>query len=379
MYTFNEPRMNVLPFSFQTEDFPEPKLAQSKPKALTDDLTVAVRLAGISIFNLDLKTCKIRFTEQNENICCIPLNQFIHIRTALNLVQLQHRNNLVKAFKAAYCKQATLHQEFEVNTPGSESKWLQLTARFDNECERESGRFICLLTDITERKQNEIRRNELISMLNHDLRTPLTTIKLYIQMFAKLAIQSDQINASELLGIAGNQVDCMTKMIENFLTSSVLETGKIKINYSYFELSAHIRQLVATDYGQSGRQILINCPDQVYLNADRDKITQVLHNYISNALKYSPDNSRIMIRVRKAGSLVITSVTDHGLGIEVAEQEKLFSKFFRSESEAVQKIKGFGIGLFLVKDIIEEHKGKVWATSDPGKGSTFSFSIPTAV
>ena len=368
--------MNTLSFPFETEDLPAPTLSVSEPSTLAAELQKAVRLAGISIFNLDLKTWMVHFSEQNENICCIPLQQHIHISTALNLVKLQHRNGLVKAFKSAYLRQKEVDYEFEVNNSGTDSKWLKVTARFDDECDRLNGCFVCLLTDITIKKHNDIRRNDLISMLNHDLRTPLTTIKLYIQMFAKSAIQSDQFNAAELLGIAGNQVDCMTMMIENFLSAAVLEKGKIQINYSYFEMSAHIRQIIATDYNQCGRQILINCPDQLFLNADKEKITQVLHNYISNALKYSPDSSRIMIRIRKTQNGITTSVTDHGLGIDAAEQPKLFSKFFRSESDEVQKIKGIGIGLFLVKDIIEEHQGKVWVTSSPGKGSTFSFSIP---
>jgi len=371
--------MNSLPFSYKTADLPKPKIAISKPKALAAEWKAAVRIAGISIFHLDLKNLKMHFLEQNENICSMPVQQHINISSALNLVNPHQRNNLVKAFKNAYFNQGDLDCEFEVNTSGIKSKWLKVTAKFNDECDREQGQFICLLTDVSLKNQNEIRRKELVSMLNHDLRTPLTTIKLYIQMFAKLAVQSDHFNAAELLGIAGSQVDCMTKMIENFLTTSVMETGKIKINYSYFELTQHIKELINTAYVQSGHQILINCPHQVFLNADKEKITQVLHNYISNALKYSPANSRVMISVRKTNNHVVASVTDHGLGIKACEQKKLFSKFFRSESAAVQNIKGYGIGLYLVKDIIEEHHGKVWATSHPGKGSTFSFSIPAAL
>lgn len=369
--------MNNLAFSLNTIDLPEPKLSLTKPQAIIAELKTAVRLAGISVFNLNLTTWKLRFTEQNENICDTPIQQNINISVALNRVKLHDRNKLINAFKYAYFNQRDLDHEFEINTTGTASKWLKVTGKFDDECDRAKGQFVCLLKDVTVKKQNEIRRNELISMLNHDLRTPLTTIKLYIQMFAKLAIQSDQYNAADLLGVAGNQVDCMTNMIENFLTTSVLETGKIKINYSYFDLGTHIKELLSTDYMASGSQIALNCPGTIFLNADKEKITQVLHNYISNALKYSPDKTKVTICVKKAGNSIITSVSDQGLGITPAEQKKLFSKFFRSETTAVQKIKGFGIGLYLVKDIVEEHQGKVWATSTPGLGSTFSFSIPT--
>jgi len=369
--------MNSLSFAVRTEDLPKPKLSRSKPKISMAELKAVVKLAGISVCTIDVKTWKMYFSEQNENICTAPIHQNLNISDAMKLVKLHDRTNLVGAFKLAYFGSNALDHEFELNGTGAGSKWLRITGKFDDECERARGQFICILTDISAKKQNEVRRNELAAMLNHDLRTPLTTIKLYLQMFAKLAVKSEQYNAAELLGVAGSQVDRMTNMIENFLTSSVLETGRIKINYSYFEISKLINELIGTDYKQSGRQIMINCPDKVFVNADIDKITQVLHNYISNALKYSPAKSMVIINVRKTHNFIITSVTDHGLGIAPSEQEKLFSKFFRSESEAVQKIKGFGIGLYLVKDIIEEHRGKVWATSIHGKGSTFSFSVPT--
>lgn len=369
--------MNSLAFSLTSANLPEPKISYKNPDPSTSDLQSAMQMAGISVFSIDLFTRKIRFSEQNIAACNIPANQNISISSALNAVQETHREQLITIFRKAFLSMKDVEHEFEVRGTAADSKWLKVTGKFRYTCDGTNGYFLCLLTDVTIKKRNEARRNDLVAMLNHDLRTPLTTIKLYIQMFSKLALKSDHFNASDLLNIASNQVDCMTKMIENFLETTVLESGKIKINRTGFEITEHIRQLIVNEYTHGAKhQFQVNCPDKIWLNADRDKITQVLRNYISNAVKYSPANTSVSILGRKVKNEVIISVKDNGIGISPGDQQKLFSKFFRSETEAVQKIKGFGIGLYLVSDIIEQHQGKVWATSTPGQGSTFYFSLP---
>lgn len=358
--------------------YPKPLTEALKPTLLTSDIQAALQLAGISIFNVDLARLKICFSAQHPSVCSLPVHQPISLCTALNLVHPDYQQGLLKVFKQSARLGKDLEYEFELKGSGTVNKWLKVTGSFNEGANGKSGYFLCILTDVSVKKKNEIRRSELVAMLNHDLRTPLTTIKLFIQMFSKLALKSEHFNASDLLHIASNQVDCMTKMIENFLETTVLESGKIKLNKTAFELRTLIRELIGNEYEPEGtHQFQINCPEKMWLNADRDKITQVLHNYLSNAVKYSPSGTAVSVCSRKIKDQIIISVKDNGIGIHPAEQKKLFSKFFRSETPAVQKIKGFGIGLYLVNDIVEQHEGKVWATSDPGKGSTFYFSLPT--
>lgn len=369
--------MNLFAFTLTEADLPEPKIDYKKLDANLTDLQSAIEIAGISIFNLDLSNRKIRFSAQHSSVCNLPIHQNIPIATVLSMVNAKHRASLAHAFITANRFKRDLTHEFEVKGNGTKIKWLKITGNFKQGCDGKPAHFLCLLTDITVKKQNEIRKNDLVTMLNHDLRTPLTTIKLYLQMFAKLDLKSDYFNTKELLNIASKQVDSMTKMMEDFLETTVLESGKIQVNKTRFEITGLISELIANEYfPRTKHQFQINCPDKIWLNADQDKITQVLHNFISNAVKYSPANTPIGIYGRKIKDQVIISIQDYGIGIKAADQEKLFSKFFRSETTAVQKIKGYGIGLYLVKDIIEQHHGKVWATSNPGQGSTFYFSLP---
>lgn len=369
--------MNPYLLPLATAQYPQPKLSTAKLTTDQTDLESALQIAGISVFTVDLISRRLKFSIQQPQVCNLPVNQPISISSALSLVMEEHQTNLINLFRNAAQNKKDLNYEFELKSSGTVPKWLQISGSYKSGCSENSGYFLCLLSDVSITKRNEIRKNELLAMLNHDLRTPLTTIKLYMQMFSKLALKCEHFNTADLLGIASKQVDAMTKMMEDFLETTVLESGKIKINKTTFEINSLIANMLNTGYAAAAKhQLQMNCPDKIWLDADRDKITQVLHNYISNALKYSPEGTAISISSRKMQDQMIVSVKDYGIGISPADQKKLFSKFFRSETDPVQKIKGYGIGLYLVNDIVQRHGGKVWATSNLGAGSTFYFSLP---
>jgi signal transduction histidine kinase len=369
--------MNSLTFPLATTDYPQPKLSTSRQSTEQSELESALQIAGISILNIDLIRRKIRFSVQHPSVCNLPVAQDIAISSVLAQITEEHQQGLLKIFRNAAINRKELDYEFEIKTTGTMPKWLRITGNYQFTCDGNTGYFLCLLTDVSIKKRNEIRRNELLAMLNHDLRTPLTTIKLYMQMFSKLALKCEHFNTADLLGIASRQVDAMTKMMEDFLETTVLESGKIKINRSTFEVNSLISAVLNAEYVQSVRhQFQLNCPEKIWLDADKDKITQVLNNYLSNAVKYSPEGTVISVSTKRTPDQIVISVKDNGIGISADDQKKLFSKFFRSESSPVQKMKGYGIGLYLVNDIIEQHGGKVWANSNPGAGSTFYFSLP---
>ena len=112
------------------------------------------------------------------------------------------------------------------------------------------------------------------------------------------------------------------------------------------------------------------------VHADRERIGQVINNFLSNAIKYSPKNSTINIIIKTCEKEIQVSVSDKGIGIKPKDQEKLFQRFYRVDNDEIKNITGFGIGLYLASEIIQRHKGKIWAISEENKGSTFSFSLP---
>ncbi len=238
-------------------------------------------------------------------------------------------------------------------------------------------RFIGSVLDITEQKNDELRKNDFIGMVSHELKTPLTSLTALIQMLnLKLKTNADAFIPSAL-GKANLQVKKMSNMINGFLNVSRLESGKMILAKTEFDLEKLIKEIIDETELIISSQILKFEPcNPVPVIADYDKIGSVLTNLISNAIKYSPKNEEITVKCQVVESKAVVSVKDKGIGIKPKDKEKLFERYYRVQTSHTQHISGFGIGLYLSAEIIERHNGKIWVESEPDKGSTFYFELP---
>ncbi|WP_406826557.1 ATP-binding protein [Pedobacter sp. KACC 23697] len=225
--------------------------------------------------------------------------------------------------------------------------------------------------------KEEQQKNDFISMVSHELKTPLTSISAYVQLLQSRGL-TDLFVVNTLAKVQ-KQIRKMSTLISSFLNVSRLESGKIQLNLSYFDLDKVISDVVE-DLGliYPTNQINFEAGDRKLIYADQDKIGSVVSNLISNAVKYSDQNSAVWVQSVIMGNEVYVSVTDHGIGIKTHDLEKLFDRFYRVESLQTKTISGFGIGLYLSAEIINLHQGKIWAESEYGTGSIFHFCIPLA-
>ncbi len=223
--------------------------------------------------------------------------------------------------------------------------------------------------------KEERQKNDFISMISHELKTPITSISAYVQLMQNRSL--NDLFIVNTLDKVQKQIRKMSTMISSFLNVSRLEFGKIHLNLSDFDLSKLIFEVVE-DLGliHSTNQITFVAGAPNLINADRDKIGSVISNLISNAVKYSDHGSTILVKSEVIGGQMHVSVTDNGIGIQSHELAKLFDRFYRVENQQTKTISGFGIGLYLSAEIINLHHGKIWAESDYGTGSTFHFSLP---
>jgi PAS domain S-box-containing protein len=230
--------------------------------------------------------------------------------------------------------------------------------------------------DITEKKQEEMRKNDFIAMVSHELKTPLTSMKSYIQVLLVKAQKEGNNFEINALTRADVQAKKMTAMIQDFLSLARLEEGKISLNKVKFNLHPLIEE-TANDatFLSSNHNIRLHDCEEITLYADRDKIGQVLMNLLSNAIKYSPKGGNITIGCDKLPGKVKVYVTDEGVGINPEDQKRLFERFYRSKNEKVKTISGFGIGLYLVAEILKYHDSKIEVDSTEGEGSTFYFFL----
>lgn len=237
-----------------------------------------------------------------------------------------------------------------------------------------------MVIDITEQKQGHLRKVKFIDMVSHELKTPLTTLKAYVQMLNSWAKKRKDSFTMGTLSKVERQVKKMSAIINGFLNLSQVDSGKIQLIKENFQLDELIKEIIEESrLITPGCVITLSHCESIIVNADRDKIDQVIINLITNAIKYSAKDLPIEICCRSASDMIHVSVKDQGIGIKPKDQKKLFRRYFRVASEKTRKIPGFGLGLYLCAEIIKHHNGKLWVESEEGKGSSFFFSLPPIV
>lgn len=256
-------------------------------------------------------------------------------------------------------------------------RWLRATGRLNPAEHGQHAHFSGTVMDITEQKEDDQRKNDFISMVSHELKTPLTSLNAYIQVLAVKAKNYEDPQAAGMLDKASRQVKKMTTIINGFLNMKRLETGKIHIEKRLFDMADLMRELEDESLAMiSDHQVIFAPLEKTIIEADRDKVGQVITNLISNAVKYSPIQTTINVACTSIGNTVQVRVEDQGIGITQADQLKLFDRFYRVENSQTETINGFGIGLYLCYEIIKRHNGRIWVESEAGKGSIFYFSLP---
>lgn len=233
-----------------------------------------------------------------------------------------------------------------------------------------------LRAEIEFRKEAERKKDEFISIASHELKTPMTSIKGYIQLLERSLDKNDIETVRKRLHKVQNQVEKLNLLVADLLDISKIESGKLKLNRQYFcfnQALDHILEVVQENNPHI--KIIRKGRVESELFGDEMRIEQVITNFITNAVKYAPDGKEIHITSEIEGDKIHFSVRDFGIGMTEEHEQKIFQKFYRIE-ESSERFQGLGIGLYICQEIIDRHKGKIGVTSTLGEGSTFYFEIP---
>jgi len=243
-----------------------------------------------------------------------------------------------------------------------------------------------IFNDITEIRNLERMKTEFVAIAAHELRTPMTPIKGFISMLAQDAEDSFTFEErQEYYGIIEQNVDRLGRLINDLLNVTRIERGiALQLFWEEVDLTALAESVFEVQRGMTNTDKhtlrLESGPEHVWATVGKDQIEQVLQNLVSNAIKYSPDGGEICIVIRDepATKTVLVAVKDQGTGIPESAKARLFRPYLRIHNPKTAGIKGTGIGLFLVKNLIEAHHGTIWVETELGKGTTFWFRIPKA-
>lgn len=241
------------------------------------------------------------------------------------------------------------------------------------------SKWVGTFTDIEDRKQVEQKKDEFLSIASHELKTPLTSIKAYAQLLGRtVSVEADH-PVNKYIGKVQNQVVKLNSLITDLLDISKIENGKLKMNMKHFNFESLLANAIDTIYHthESFPIKIERLGDNVdaEILGDEIRIEQVLINYLTNAIKYSPNSQRVLVRTLREPASLKVEVTDFGIGIPQHKQKDIFNKFYRVEESSV-KFQGLGIGLYICSEIIRQHRGTFGLVSNAGEGSTFYFTIP---
>lgn len=237
-----------------------------------------------------------------------------------------------------------------------------------------------LQTEIEQRKLAESKKDEFISIASHELNTPLTSVKGYLQL-AENSLEKQRLDQAKVfLERSKKQVNKLNNLVADLLDTTKIASGKLKFNYEHFELAPFVASAVESiRHSYPGKKITVTGGDLsgISILGDENRLEQVLLNYLSNAIKYAPESDEVTVEVLllMPEKQLLVTVIDRGIGISKERQLQLFEKFYRVEENA-NRFQGLGMGLYICAEIIKRHQGTYGVKSEIGKGSRFYFQIP---
>lgn len=240
---------------------------------------------------------------------------------------------------------------------------------------------IANVRDTTRTKIEEETQNTFISVISHELKTPVSIIKGYAETLARTDANWKPETLHDGLQVISEEADRLAHQIADLLEVSRLQASGMRLELSEWSLPTLITQVVERFAAQAGDTFTfeLRVPSELPpVYADYERTRTVLENLLSNATKYSPNGGTIRVAARLSREQVLVSVADQGIGIAPEEQDKLFQRFYRVDNRLRRETQGAGLGLFLAKAIVEGQGGRIWVESKPGHGARFSFTIPLA-
>jgi len=346
----------------------------------TDILNQAIETAVIGTWNVALPSTELSMSERAFLIHGITDPANTTLPDILALIEPTHRERVTEVIRNAITNVYPFEEEYIIfPKDGGKRKWIRATGKAYYDKQGNGLNVSGTMLDITERKEDEQRKNDFIAMVSHELKTPLTSLKGYVQLLHIKALKDGDDFRIKTLARAEIQANKMTAMINGFLNISRLDAGKIDLVKQEFSLYGLIGEIIEeVSVVNSQYAFKFNYSENFTISADREKIGYVINNLLSNAVKYSRPNTPIEIQCGLEGNMALVSVNDKGVGIQPHEKDRIFHRFYRTENPISQQVSGFGIGLYLSAEIIKQHDGKIWVDSEPGKGSTFHFSLPVS-
>ncbi|AYL95382.1 sensor histidine kinase [Mucilaginibacter celer] len=338
----------------------------------------AFESAGLGIWSYDFESKVLKICKRCKKLIGIPESQVASMDLVLGLLPRDEVPAIFHAIRAVWEKGGSLDYQFPLLSGSAvQQRWLAITGISVSGFDSKATKLYGTLADVSANRNLENSRRELLSLISHEMKSPLSSIKLYVQLSRAIALKMDDLQIVKFLTSANDMVDKANNLLDYFLKGPNSQTGRMPITKTAFNIQALLREVVdEVQIKHPEHQLILRPAPGIMIQADRDRIGEVVNNLLINAIKYSPEPDAIVISCKMSGGRLQVSVKDHGIGIPNNEHCKIFDKYYRVANKLEKAITGYGIGLYLCKNIIDEHEGTIWFKSEANKGSTFFFCLP---
>ncbi|MDB5232169.1 MAG: yycG 3 [Chitinophagaceae bacterium] len=340
-------------------------------------LSLAIASSNQGVWDLDLTTGNIerslKYAEifgDNE-----PSNQWT-IDDVWNHIFPDDLKKVKDVFSASQLS-GKLNIEFRIVLPGGKIRWVHVVGESLAETESQHQRMLGTIQDITQRKDMEKQKDEFISIVSHELKTPITSLKAYGQIVEKrLATLEDKTSYSMIKKMSEN-ISRLTTLVQDLVDVTRIENNKLQFRISDFSFNELVKD-VAEEIGRiyPEHQIIIENKSEVIIHNDRERTEQVIRNLVSNAIKYSPGADKVIIHITRENDKMICSIEDFGIGISPEQQPYVFERFYQAADHKANPFPGLGLGLYICRQIIDRQGGTISVKSELNKGSVFTITLP---
>ncbi|RYE18456.1 MAG: PAS domain S-box protein, partial [Sphingobacteriaceae bacterium] len=366
----------LLMFGFEVT---EQVLLRKKVEESEQRLNLAVENVESGVYDTDLKTGKSIRSLRHAHIFGYGDNQ-----GDWSLEQMQQHilpedlNSTQKAYFKGL-ETGDINLKFRIRRLDGKTRWINILGKVNYNAQNEPVRIVGTTTDITDKVTLQRQKDEFISTVSHELKTPVTSIKAYGQLLKQSLQKAGDTRNNGFLTRMEVQIDRLVTLIRNLLEITRIEGGKLKLYSEQLRLDTFVLEIISElQLVTPGHQLIIKENEVPFILADPTRLSQVITNLITNAVKYSPKANVVEISVKKIDSMMVCSVRDFGIGIDQKEQLQIFERFHQAHKNPDAGL-SLGLGLYIAKEIVEEAGGKIWLESEMGRGSTFYFSLPLNV
>jgi len=347
-------------------------------------LKLAVDAAEMGTWDYNVLTQELILDHRSKVLVDLSPNDKVEYNQYLDLIQIEDRNLFEKAFEQAISgiNKGEFEQEFRTNeNKNKKIKWIKSKGKVYFNEQGIAFRFVGTSLDITTQKTLDEANKELLkkkddfmSIASHELKTPITTLKASLQLLDRMKDNPAKISPM-LIVRANKSMEKINTLIDDLLDVSKINHGQLQLNKTRFAISKLIKECCEQILNADILKTLITGDLSIEIEADSERIDQVITNFVNNALKYAPESKEIVIHIEKLNNSAKVSVIDKGPGVATEKRPHLFERYYQADYSN-NSYSGLGLGLYISAEIIKKHGGDIGVDSEIDKGSTFWFTLP---